>query len=71
MRKELASIKRLSMGPSPALPSMGGSHSNSYSYSDAVKSSGRAPPPLSSFATVFAAALETAMGTAGLRLSTC
>ncbi len=44
---------------------------NSYGYSDAVKSSGRAPPPLNSFATVFEVALKTALGTAGLKLSTC
>ncbi len=72
MRKELASIKRLSIRPSPpVLPSMGSSHGSSFSYSDAVKSSGRAPPQLNSFATVFSAALETALGTAGLMLSTC
>ncbi len=41
---------------------------NNYSYSDAVKSSGPAPP-LNSFAVVFAAALERALSNAALQLA--
>ncbi len=62
LKKELASLRNLSLGPRP--PHMG----NNYSYSDAVKSSVPAPP-LNSFAVVFAAALEKALSNAGLQLA--
>ncbi len=62
MKRELASIRQLGPNLSLAAPPVGSL------YSDVVKASARAPQ-LGTFAAVFATALESALGSAGLRLA--
>ena len=67
VKRELATIRELSLGAHTAALHLASPTGNTYS--DVVKASARARPPLRSFATVFATALETALGSAGLRLA--
>ncbi len=68
VKRELASIRKLSFGASPDAVPLTAAQPLGNTYSNVVKASVRAPL-LNSFATVFATALESALGSAGLRLA--